>query len=134
MIEADVADVELRNIQPIESYRGNWQDIFYSDEWRAHSRHNSWQERSSHSPWDAYFSRDEYRKSQDSNASEEGITAQQPPTAGREGRKSHRFHLALFAIAMVAFVSSLDATSLSVALPVGQARYPHGRVLDFECC
>ena len=125
VIEADKTDVELRNIRPpIESYHGSWRDIFYSDEWQQRSRHNSWQERSPHSPWDAYFPRDEFRKSEDSNASEEGITGEQPLAAGRPGRKSHKFRLALVAIAMVAFVSSLDATSLSVALPVGQANTP----------
>lgn len=41
-----------------------------------------------------------------------------PPGKGKRKGKSWRFLLAFFALAVVAFTSALDATSLSVALPV----------------
>ena len=40
------------------------------------------------------------------------------PREKLKGKKSWRFYIAFFALAVVAFTSALDATSLSVALPV----------------
>ncbi len=50
----------------------------------------------------------------------EDISEVVPPGRRKKG-KSWRFGLAFFALAMVAFTSALDATSLSVALPVGSS-------------
>lgn len=41
--------------------------------------------------------------------------------AQREKKKSWRFLLAFLALTVVAYASALDATSLSVALPVSQS-------------
>lgn len=46
---------------------------------------------------------------------------------GRKRRKSWRFFFAFFALSMVAFTSALDATSLSVALPVCSPFKEHQR-------
>ena len=92
-VEVDLSDVELRNLGGVDSPRGDWHGNFPATIMGA--------------PRESIDSEDDIVS--DGSGS---------PVKGQKKRKTHRFALAFFALATVAFISSLDATSLSVALPV----------------